>query len=155
MKKKLIALFPVLVWSASAAPAFTAGAADGLAETCPPSAAWGPAAPAGLYEPINYLYRKSDGLRWNGSPVDEAAVRTYIETIRTFAEQPIILIDDRELDCATAQRLRAYVDTRLPCTPALCRFGRFDALPPDRPATPAPPPPAKELPMVPQAPSDR
>ncbi|MGH6652499.1 MAG: hypothetical protein ACREB7_15350 [Sphingopyxis sp.] len=118
-----------------------------LAPMCAMPDNWG-AAPFNMRgpEPVNLVFLRDGKIQWNGSPIDEQTLQIYLGIVKRLPRQPITAIDSRGMDCATAERLRTYVEESFPCVPDLCRFAAFEnirledyryAPPPSPPAPPS------------------
>jgi len=55
-------------------------------------------------------------LRWNGAPIAEARLRTYLQLTRAMTPQPVTLIRaEPGADCATIGRISRMIERTTPC----------------------------------------
>jgi hypothetical protein len=63
-------------------------------------------------------------LRWNGAPIDEKLLSTYLQLTRQMTPQPVTLIRaDPGADCATIGRIGRLVERTTPCRGRFCKYG--------------------------------
>ena len=63
-------------------------------------------------------------LSWNGAPIDEAKLRTYLRLTRAMTPQPVTLIRaEPGADCATIGRISRMIEVETPCPGRFCPYG--------------------------------
>lgn len=63
-------------------------------------------------------------LRWNGAPIDEARLQTYLRLTREMTPRPLTLIRaEPGADCATIGRISRLIERTTPCNGRSCPYG--------------------------------
>ena len=63
-------------------------------------------------------------LRWNGAPIDEKLLRTYLRLTEQMTPQPLTLIRaEPGADCATIGRISRLIERTTPCRGRYCPYG--------------------------------
>jgi hypothetical protein len=61
--------------------------------------------------------------RWNGVPVDERKVATYVKLAAMMTPVPFLVFDPKGSNCNDATRLRDLIDQNYPCREGACGQG--------------------------------
>lgn len=61
--------------------------------------------------------------RWNGVPVDEGKVATYVKLAAKMTPLPFLVLDPQDSNCDDATRLRDLIDQNYPCRDGACGQG--------------------------------
>ena len=145
----LAAITPLMLAAAPPAPEplwEMVPAVPGHADPCAlPPAQWGTAFPEGamVVADRNYVSIGTKELMWNGIPIDEPTLRSYLHAVATLNPRPRTFLYGVGVDCTELQRVAALIDAESGCTPRDC-IVIFDLPSPmmrPAPMPPAPPPP--------------
>ena len=92
-------------------------------ETCPLSAEWGPDAPV-PERGNNFVRIERNRAAWNGRPVSDATLRTYVKRVNAPAPtpslRPTLTLYRRGASCAAVQRIAAAIEAVGDCKPGIC-----------------------------------
>ena len=63
-------------------------------------------------------------LRWNGAPIDEKLLATYLKLTEQMTPQPVTLISAAPgADCPTIGRISRLIERLAPCEGRFCKYG--------------------------------
>ena len=104
----------------------TLGNSEGAEASCPAVLpGWASPAdgqPAHVYG-VNIITMVEGKSRWNGVPVDEGKVATYVKLAAKMTPPPFLVFDPQGSNCDDATRMRDLIDQNYPCRDGACGQG--------------------------------